>query len=79
MVSAYIFAKIETGKNQEVAEYLRKITEIREASFTYGLYDLIIEVDFETLEMLDDFIFRKIRTTPGIVDTMTILLSQKIV
>lgn len=79
MISAYIFAKIETGKKQEVAEHLRKISEIESASFTYGIYDLIIEVNLETLEMLDDLVFRKIRRTPGIKDTMTILLSEKIV
>lgn len=79
MVSAYIFAKIEPGKTQEIAENLRNITEIKRARLAFGPYDLVIEVDFETLETLDDFVFTKIRRTPWIRDTMTVLLSKRIV
>lgn len=76
MVSAYVLAKIEAGKDREVFDQVKKIRGINRANATYGIYDLFIEVSFKTVEELDEFVFDKLRKVDGVKETMTVICSQ---
>jgi DNA-binding Lrp family transcriptional regulator len=78
-VSAYILAKIEAGKDEEVISRIKEMKEIRNAIITYGVYDLIVNVDFERIEDLDNFVFNVLRRIPGIKETMTMVAVKSIV
>jgi DNA-binding Lrp family transcriptional regulator len=73
MTVAYVLAKVEAGKDEEVLEEIRKIPGVNQAIPTYGMYDLHVEVAFDTMEGLDRFIFEKIRRIPGIRETITLI------
>ncbi len=51
----------------------KKISGVKQAIPTYGVYDLHVEVSFDTMEELDKFIFDKIRRIPGIKETVTLV------
>jgi len=70
---AFVLAKVEAGKDEEVVKELRKISGVKRAIPTYGMYDLHVEVAFDTMEELDRFIFEKIRRIPGIKETITLI------
>jgi len=78
LISAYILAKVETGKDRQVLREISKIPGVNKASMTLGTYDLCIEVSFETMEELDEFIFDKLRKIPKIRETVTIICSETI-
>jgi DNA-binding Lrp family transcriptional regulator len=46
---------------------------VRQAIPTYGIYDLHVEVAFDSMDELDRFIFDKIRRLPGIKETVTLI------
>jgi DNA-binding Lrp family transcriptional regulator len=73
MTIAYILAKVEAGKDAEVLSGVKEIPGVKQAVPTYGVYDLHVEVSFETMEELDRFIFEKIRRIPGIKETVTLV------
>jgi DNA-binding Lrp family transcriptional regulator len=73
MTIAYVLAKIEAGKDQEVLMETKKIHGVRQAVPTYGVYDLHIEVSFDSMEDLDRFIFDKVRRIPGVKETVTLI------
>jgi DNA-binding Lrp family transcriptional regulator len=73
MTVAYVLAKVEAGKDEEVLKEIRKISGVNQAVPTYGMYDLHVEVAFDTMEGLDRFIFEKIRRIPGIRETITLI------
>ena len=73
MTTAYVLAKVEAGKDKEVLNETKKILGVKQAVPTYGVYDLHVEVSFETMEELDRFIFDKIRRIPGIKETVTLV------
>lgn len=73
MTTAYVLAKVEAGKDKEVLNETKKIPGVKQAVPTYGVYDLHVEVSFETMEELDRFIFDKIRRIPGIKETVTLV------
>jgi DNA-binding Lrp family transcriptional regulator len=70
---AYVLAKVEAGLDEEVIREVRKIAGVRQATPTYGLYDLHVEVSFDTMEELDKFIFDGIRRIHGIKETATLI------
>ena len=78
MVSAYILANVETGADREVLRDIKKIPGVNKVSMTFGTYDLCIEVSFETMEELDEFVFDKLRKTPKIRETVTVVCSQTV-
>lgn len=73
LVTAYVLAKVEAGKDERVLKEVKKLPGICCAVPTYGLYDLHVEVSFPTTENLDEFVFAKLRTIEGIKETITLI------
>jgi DNA-binding Lrp family transcriptional regulator len=73
MTLAYVLAKVEAGKDQEVLTEVKRMTGVKQATPTYGVFDLHVEVTFNTMEELDKFIFEGIRRIPGIKETATLI------
>jgi DNA-binding Lrp family transcriptional regulator len=73
MTIAYVLAKVEAGKDQEVLAEVKKMPGVKQATPTYGVYDLHIEATFNTMDELDRFIFDKIRRIAGIKETVTLI------
>jgi DNA-binding Lrp family transcriptional regulator len=74
---AYVLAKVESGKDEEVLKEVRKIPGVHHAVPTYGVYDLHVEASFETMDDLDRFIFDKIRRISGVKETVTLIAFKK--
>ena len=77
MIRAYVLAKVEAGKDEEVLKEVRKLPGIQRAVPTYGVYDLHVEVSFKTMDELDSFVFDEIRRIPGIKETITLIAFKK--
>jgi DNA-binding Lrp family transcriptional regulator len=73
LVTAYILAKVEAGKDEEVLSEIKKMSGVKQATPTYGVYDLHVEVSFNKMEELDKFIFDGIRRVSGIKETVTLV------
>lgn len=78
MTIAYVLAKVQAGKDKEVLKEVKEVRGVRQATPTYGVYDLHVEVSFDTMEELDKFIFDKIRRISGINETVTLIAFQGI-
>ena len=73
MVHAFILAKVEAGKDEEVLKEVKKSAGVQHATPTYGQYDLHVEVSFKDKEQPDRFIFDKIRRIAGVTETLTLV------
>jgi DNA-binding Lrp family transcriptional regulator len=78
LVSAYILANVETGADRKVFRDIKKLPGVNKVSMTFGTYDLCIEVNFKTMEELDEFVFDKLRKIPKIRETVTVICSETI-
>ncbi len=76
MVLAYILARVEAGKDQDVFEEVKKMSGVKQTSLTYGTYDLHVEVSFDNMEDLDKFIFDGIRKVQGVKETVTLVVPK---
>jgi DNA-binding Lrp family transcriptional regulator len=68
-----VLAKVEAGKDQEVLREVKRKPGVKQAIPTYGVYDLHVEVSFDTMDELDKFIFEGIRCIAGIKETVTLI------
>jgi len=71
--------RMQVGLDDEVLAEIKTLKQIEEANATYGAYDLVIRVNFKTIEDLDRFIFERIRRIKGITETSSMIVAKKIV
>lgn len=73
MPFAYVMVSIEIGSEKQVVKDLETLPQIRETYMVYGIYDVIIKVEFADRNELREIIIRKIRGIHGIKSTITLL------
>jgi len=76
MVNAVVMAKIDAGKDKEVLEKIKIVNGVEHACATYGIYDLVVRVYFQSIEALDKFVFHELRAIPSVRDTVTLICSS---
>ena len=74
MPSAYVMISTELGSEEQVVKALKTLPQIKETYLVYGIYDLITKIEFTDRQELNDIIIRKIRGTPGIRNTITLMV-----
>jgi len=76
MVKAYVMARVDAGKDKEVLEKIKMLNGVEDAYATYGIYDLIIRVYFQSIDALDKFVFNDLRKIPSVKETVTLVCSS---
>ena len=71
-VKAYVVATVKRGTEHEVAEKIRRMEEVTEVLVTYGLYDLVVRIEAESLGHLDRVV-TDIRLIDEIEQTSTLV------
>jgi len=74
MPSAYVMISTELGSEEQVVKALKTLPQIKETYIVYGIYDLITRVEFADKQELNEIIIRKIRGTPRIRNTITLMV-----
>jgi DNA-binding Lrp family transcriptional regulator len=74
MPFAYVLISVESGSEEQVVNELEKILHVKETYMVYGVYDLILKVEFDDRVELSRITIRKIRGIQGIESTMTLLI-----
>jgi len=66
----------EVGLEAEVLKELKKIADVKEAYFVYGVYDIVAKVEAETMKELREVIASKIRGIDGVRSTLTMIVIE---
>ena len=77
MVQAYILLNVEPGAEGKVLERLKSFDLVSEAYVSYGVYDLIVRLNADTMDQLKDAVSHKIRTTDQVRSTVTLILTEQ--
>jgi len=56
VVKAYVVATVKRGKEPDVAQKIKKMTEVTEVLVTYGLYDIVVCIEAKNLGQLDKIV-----------------------
>ena len=75
MPAAYVMISTEIGSEEQVVKALEALPHVKETYIVYGIYDLITKVEYADGQELSEIIIRKIRGTPGIKNTITLMVT----
>ena len=73
MVVAYVLLIVKPGEESTVAEKLRGMDGVKDVSVVYGEYDIVAKIEKESMEDLQNFLIKKIRTMDEVERTSTMI------
>ena len=74
MATAFVLINVEIGSEDEVLRGLKPISEVKEAHLVYGVYDIIVRIETETMQELKDAVSWKIRRVDKVRSTLTMIV-----
>ena len=75
MVKAFVLLTASLGAERSVFESLKTMPNIKEADMLYGVYDIIVDVEAESLSELKDVINYKIRRMDDVDSSVTMIVN----
>ena len=78
MTMAFIMLNAEVGSEDELAKDLKKLANVREVYPVYGVYDIVVKVEAETMDQLREVVsrIRKLNKVKSSL-TMTVMDGSK--
>lgn len=72
-MKAYVLINTELGQEKSILEALNMVEEVSRIHTVYGVYDLIVEVEAESMDRLKEIILNKVRRIEHVKNTITLL------
>ena len=76
MPIVFVLINAEIGKEKSLLRELRSISDIKEAHFVYGAYDIIVKVEAESMEKLKEIITFRIRRLAEVRSTINMTVVE---
>ena len=76
MALCYVLLNVEPGSEEKVLKEVRKIPNVKECHRVYGVYDMITEVEAESMDALKEIVTWKIRRLEGVRSTLTAIVIE---
>ncbi|SDE40801.1 Lrp/AsnC family transcriptional regulator [Auraticoccus monumenti] len=70
-VQAYVLVQTAVGRAVEVSERIRTLPGVRVARDVTGPYDVVVEVEADTMDDLGRLVVAQVQQVPGITRTVT--------
>ncbi len=77
MPKAFVLINVESGAEEEVVGELKKIEGIKEAYYSYGVYDIVTKIEAESMEKLKELVTKKVRTINKVRSTLTLIMMEE--
>ncbi len=72
-MKAFVLLNTELGMESKIIEALNGVTEITNIYSLYGIYDIIIEMEADTMDRIKEVVFNKVRRLDNVKSTITLL------
>ncbi len=76
MPSAYVLITSDLGSEENIIKEIRGLDNVKEVEGTYGVYDIIVKVESNSMEALKNTITSKIRRIPQVRSTITLMVIE---
>ena len=71
--AAYILINVQPGMLEKVQEGLKNIPEVKEIYPVYGIYDIIVKIEFDTMDELKNQVLNNNIISEGVKNSMTMI------
>lgn len=72
-MKAYVLMNTELGQESAIVESLRNVPGIKAVYALYGIYDVIAEIEAESMEKVKEIVFSNIRHFENVRSTITLI------
>ena len=76
MAKAFLFINVEPGSETEVLTRLCEVPEVKESYFVYGVYDIVVKVETDSMDHLKEVITSKVRRLENVRSTLTTIVIE---
>lgn len=73
MPTAYVLLNCELGSEEDVIKEVRKIQGVVEVNGIYGVYDIVVKVESDSMDKLREAVTWKIRKIDNVKTTLTLI------
>lgn len=73
MPTAYVLLNCELGSEEDVIKEVRKIQGVVEVDGIYGVYDIVVKVQSDSMDNLREAVTWKIRKIDNVKTTLTLI------
>lgn len=74
MPKALVLINTDAGAEEEVLHMIKSVDGVVNANLVYGVYDLFVEIEAESIDKLKDIVTSKIRKIPKVKSTITMIV-----
>lgn len=72
MEIAFVLVKSEMAHEMDVMSDILKIDKVKEVKGTFGLYDIFVKIEANTINEIEDVITKQIRKVDHVLSTTTL-------
>jgi DNA-binding Lrp family transcriptional regulator len=76
MPKAFVLMNAELGSEDSLVNDLKKLESVREVYQVYGVYDIVAQVEADTMEKVKETITWKLRKLNGVKSTLTMIVME---
>jgi DNA-binding Lrp family transcriptional regulator len=76
MPKAFVLMNAELGSEDSLVSDLRKLDSVNEVYQVYGVYDIVAQVEADTMEKVKETITWKLRKLNGVKSTLTMIVME---
>jgi DNA-binding Lrp family transcriptional regulator len=76
MTLCYVLFNLEPGSEEKVLNEVRKVSNVKWSHRVYGVYDMIAEVEADSMDSLKQIVTWKIRRLDGVRSTLTAIVIE---
>ncbi|TLY36204.1 MAG: Lrp/AsnC family transcriptional regulator [Nitrospirae bacterium] len=73
-ISAFILIEVTGDHTKSVFKTIQRMAGVKAAYMVSGSYDLLVQVEADSLEALSDLLLSKIRSVDGVTKTTTCMV-----
>ena len=74
MPKAFVLMNAELGSEDSLVNELKKLESVREVYQVYGVYDIVAQLEADTMEKVKETITWKLRKLNGVKSTLTMIV-----
>ncbi|MDP7658125.1 MAG: Lrp/AsnC ligand binding domain-containing protein [Nitrososphaerales archaeon] len=74
MTCSFVLINADLGAEDDLLEDLRSIEFVKEVYIVYGVYDIVVKIEADTLEKVKETITWKIRRLEKVRSTLTMIV-----
>jgi len=74
MPEAFVLMNAELGSEESIVNELKKIDLVKHVYQVYGVYDIVAQVEADTMEKVKETITWKLRKLNGVKSTLTMIV-----